>query len=917
VSHIVQPFANYKRLGVMLVVLCACANSLGWSQTISHTVSASAAAVEATGSKEILGQVILAANPSGGGTQITQASSLRFWYEGVPITNRFEGALSANPATGLISHPDGITVQLSGGYVSAAVNATVSNTLVNDALTGILTLNLPGGLAISAGDAIRISGIRASILGKVEGDGIRCLFTAFPSNSHLLSVGFATVGLVVDHSLRILSPGSLPDGLLGTAYLQTLLATGGTPPYTWRLTAGSLSNIPLFLNAVSGVLSGGPTQGGRFTFTIEVCDSQKAMAKRDFTLSVQGISLDHGGLHFGEAAVGTSVTDTITVSNVGTAGQDVTVGRNGSAAFTIAPSFLSLEAGQSQLLHVTFTPPDDNNGLEFAGEVLVQSQGVRRIVSLTGRGHSSTSPVFSVRPISGPTTGNTRVRVRGTGLVAVSDISLGGVSLSNLTRTAEDEWMGVTRPHSAELADLTIVLSDGAVITVPDSYDYRQLAKATPSPGDLRIRFVSDTPEFRSNLGINNVGNQPASVSIALVENNGLVVARKTASVAANGMTQINNILRYLEDSDDTTGREGYLWLTANQPIRAWASQIDSASLDPSLQSATAETSSHLLVPSSVANDRFRTALLIASASAADGSVSLIARNPSGIVQATLSNLSLPGFGFLYFEDLYGSLGLDSVSGPVEVTAQGDLQLMALARIYSREQTGGFLNAVPAERAGREIYIPHLIDTVQLRTNLGLNNPGSTVANVTFSLLSRGGLVIGSLSDLVPAGALVQWDDVIRSLLGSSSRTGQEGWLRVQSDQDIVAWVSQINNTSQDPDFLVGTVPSSGRLLIPSVVSAGRYHSTLVLVNADSAPNSISVTARGTDGTTRRTTILTIPGNGWVSYDDVLSSLGLAGTFGPLELVSTLNKPILAVSRVINDDRTSGLFEAVPLPSAP
>src|SRR5262249_19172173 len=160
-------------------------------------------------------------------------------------------------------------------------------------------------------------------------------------------------------------------------------------------------------------------------------------------------------------------------------------------------------------LHVTFTPPNDNNGLEFAGEVLVQNQGVRRLVSLTGRARGSTSPVFSVRPISGSTTGNTRVRVHGAGLASVSDISLGGVSLSNLTRTAEDEWMGVAGRHSAGLVDLTIVLSDGGVITVPNSYNYRQLAKATPSPGDLRIRFVSDTPEFRSNLGINNVGNQP------------------------------------------------------------------------------------------------------------------------------------------------------------------------------------------------------------------------------------------------------------------------------------------------------------------------------------------------------------------------------------------------------------------------
>lgn len=915
-SHLKQPTAYVTQLGLNLLVLYACTASLGWSQTISHTVYFSTATVNANGSSELVGEVRLAAGTSGGGAQTTQASSLRFWYQGVPITNLFDGTLFANPATGLIAHPDGITVQLTGGYVNAGVNAMVSNLPISNSLTGILTVNLPAGLTISPGDEIRIGGVQANMLGKVEGESIRCLLTAFPSSSHLVNVGFVTVGLVADPSLKISTPSSLPDALLGTVYSQTLVATGGTPPYTWHRTAGSLP-LPLFLNPVSGVLSGGPTQGGRFTFTIEVCDSQKAKASREFTLKVQGFALDRGGLQFGEAFVGSSLTRTIAVSNVGTAVQDVAVRRNGSAAFTISPSSLRIDASQSQPLSVTFAPPDENNGLEFTGEVLFESQGVRRIVSLTGRGHNSASPVLSVLPVSGPTMGNTRVRVRGTGLGSVTDIRLGGVSLSNLVQTAENEWTGITGPHPAGIVDLAVARSDAVLITVPNGYHYRQLSKATPSPGDLRIRFVSDTPEFRSNLGINNLGDEPAAVSISLVENNGRIVAQKTVAAAAHGMTQINNVLRYLEDSDDVTGREGYLWLTATQPIRAWASQIDNLSLDPSLQSATGETSSRLLLPSSVANERFRTALVVTSASAADGSIRLVSRDRSGAVQATLSDLSLPGFGFLFFEDLFRSLGLESASGPIEIIAQGDQRLMALARIYSRQQTGGFLNAVHAERAGREIHIPHLTDTAQLRTNLGLNNPGSTQANVTLSFLSSDGLMLGGLRDLVPPGALVQWDDVIRSLLGSAGRTGQEGWLRVQSDQDLVAWVSQINNISQDPDFLVGTVTASGRWLIPSVVSAGRYHSTLVLANPDSAPNSISLTARATDGTVRRTALLTIPGSGWLRFDDVLDSLGLAGTFGPLELVSTLNRPILAVSRVINDDRTSGLFEAVPLPSAP
>jgi hypothetical protein len=57
--------------------------------------------------------------------------------------------------------------------------------------------------------------------------------------------------------------------------------------------------------------------------------------------------------------------------------------------------------------------------------------------------------------------------------------------------------------------------------------------------------------------------------------------------------------------------------------------------------------------------------------------------------------------------------------------------------------------------------------------------------------------------------------------------SNQEGSLRIHSDQDVIAWVSQINNVSQDPDFFVAGSAQATRLLIPSAVSVGRYHSTL------------------------------------------------------------------------------------------
>ena len=54
-----------------------------------------------------------------------------------------------------------------------------------------------------------------------------------------------------------ISPASLPAGTVGTAYNQTLTATGGTGTKSWLVSAGTLP-AGLDLSA-GGVLSGTPT----------------------------------------------------------------------------------------------------------------------------------------------------------------------------------------------------------------------------------------------------------------------------------------------------------------------------------------------------------------------------------------------------------------------------------------------------------------------------------------------------------------------------------------------------------------------------------------------------------------------------------------------------------------------------------
>ncbi len=185
----------------------------------------------------------------------------------------------------------------------------------------------------------------------------------------------------------------------------------------------------------------------------------------------------------------------------------------------------------------------------------------------------------------------------------------------------------------------------------------------------LRIPFVVDSQEFRTNLGINNLGGVVAVVQISLVDHNGLLIAQTSTTVPPFGMRQINNIARVLESASTVTGREGYLILESNEDIRAWASQIDNATADPSLELARSDSAARVLMPSSVSSSRFSTSLIVINTTATDGQVNLRIRDSAGTILASLMNRPIAGYGYLFFEDIHKAAGLSNAFGPIEIEA--------------------------------------------------------------------------------------------------------------------------------------------------------------------------------------------------------------------------------------------------------
>lgn len=106
--------------------------------------------------------------------------------------------------------------------------------------------------------------------------------TSGRSNSAIFS--FTTAALPLEVTTQ---NGGLAQGTVGTQYSNSLVAAGGSQPYSWSVSAGTLPD-GLALNLSTGVISGIPINAGSSSFTIKVTDSSNINTFKQFTMGVVG-----------------------------------------------------------------------------------------------------------------------------------------------------------------------------------------------------------------------------------------------------------------------------------------------------------------------------------------------------------------------------------------------------------------------------------------------------------------------------------------------------------------------------------------------------------------------------------------------------------------------------------------------------
>jgi subtilisin family serine protease len=172
---------------------------------------------------------------------------------------------------------------------------------------GLGTVTFSTASALPAGLTLAADGTLAGI--PTEAGPFPITVTATDANG---CTGSTNYTLTIVCPVITLAPATLPGGVSGTPYSQSISASGGAGGYSFAPTAGALPGGLTLSSA--GLLSGTPTSGGTFNFTVGVTDGVGCPGSASYSLTIAGAPVVGSVTPAGGSASG---GQTVTISGSG------------------------------------------------------------------------------------------------------------------------------------------------------------------------------------------------------------------------------------------------------------------------------------------------------------------------------------------------------------------------------------------------------------------------------------------------------------------------------------------------------------------------------------------------------------------------------------------------------------------------
>ena len=275
--------------------------SIDQSQTVSVTAAVANDAKGAGVQWSVSGGGALSATTATSVTYNTPASVTSAFTATVTATSITDPTKAAALQIKVNPLPTVNTTSIPAATAGAAYSATLSESGGISPYTWTITSGtLPAGVSLNS-----TTGAIAGTPAGVSSGSV----TFHVADAAGMSASQAITFTVNAPPALTITTGSLPAGTTGTAYSQTLQATGGVPSYTWAVTTGSLP-AGLALNSATGAISGTPSGifTGTASFTVTATDSQTpthatTTANLSITVSAPLLSVTTTSLAGGSSAM--------------------------------------------------------------------------------------------------------------------------------------------------------------------------------------------------------------------------------------------------------------------------------------------------------------------------------------------------------------------------------------------------------------------------------------------------------------------------------------------------------------------------------------------------------------------------------------------------------------------------------------
>ncbi len=346
-------------------------------------------------------------------------------------------------------------------------------------------------------------------------------------------------------------------------------------------------------------------------------------------------------------------------------------------------------------------------------------------------------------------------------------------------------------------------------------------AKMISSGDRVRLGFLSENSDYRTNVGFMNAGSSWITISAEFFTSDGTSLGTDSIDIAPYSSRQWNKAFRRVTTNAVDYGYVDVWSDTAGASFLAYGSVVDNGTGDPTtiwpFESSMAKDSAAC------------TPIWIAAAGSAPGSggsqwatdlgltnlgadaltyyFQFLPRNTDNSAVAMSDAFTLAGNAAVGYTDVWQAMTGGQDFGSINVCVDNAASAGVIARVYNSGDAGTFgqtINGMTGSAAklvgpGETARLGFLSQNAAFRTNIGFMNAGAAPITISVEFFNADGTSLGTDSIDIPAYSSNQWNKAFNRVTSDDVNFGYADVSSSTDGASFLTYGSVVDNATGDP----------------------------------------------------------------------------------------------------------------------